>query len=227
MDQYPPIWIILTTYRRLEIALQTIRAIKTNFQYPNLGFLVCDDGTGGNHISRITNEIGTSYSTYVYDSQRRGVGHGMNWGINKVKELGDTLFLMLEDDWECVKPYDPTPAVRLLVNHEDIGMVRLGYMSAGLSGEIIARENKLWLQFAKTNYTYTFSGHASLRHLRLHQNVAMYSEGLSPGTNELDFCAKYNATPHAPAIVWDMEYGHQGPFHHIGDISLADTPVSR
>src|SRR5688572_28971120 len=147
MSNYPPIWCLLTTYRRTSIAIKTIQGIKTNLIYPNIGFVVCDDGSGGNHLSDLVNEIGPSYAIHTYDGNRRGVGHNMNWGLNKIWELGGNLCLMLEDDWFLKNPTNFLPYVELLENSPDIGMIRMGYLSAGLESELISRNNKLWLKF--------------------------------------------------------------------------------
>lgn len=223
MDDYPPIYVLLTTYKRTEIALKTIQGVIQNFQWPNLGWVIVDDGSGGSHLGTLANELGGNYTLFTYDSQRRGVGHGMNWGLHKIWEIGADLALVLEDDWLCEKPFDPGPSVRLLMNHDDIGMVRYGYLSAGLSGEIISAENRLWWKFYQTQYTYTYAGHANLRHRRLHEVVGYYSEGLTPSLGELDYCSKYNNTNKAPSIVWPLDYNHIGPFVHIGGESLADV----
>lgn len=221
----PPIWVLLTTYQRTDIALQTIRGIKKNLQYANIGWVITDDSTGGDHLQRLKDEIGTTYSMVTYDNEKHlGVGHNMNHGLRKIWEMGADLTLVLEDDWLLEKPFDPTNAVNLLMNNADIGMVRWGYLSAGLNADVISRENHLWLKFNANNYQYIYAGHASLRHKRLHQSAGMFTEGLRPGANELDFCGKYNSKPN-PAIVWDMDYGHIGPFAHIGSESLADVPV--
>lgn len=220
-----PLWILLTTYTRTEIAIKTIRGIKENFNYGNIGWVITDDSTGGDHLKKLRDEIGGTYAIEVYDNEKRlGVGHNMNWGLRKIWEMGADLCCVLEDDWLCHQPFDPTSAVNLLMNNSDIGMVKWGYLSAGANADVISREDRLWLKFNQNGYTYVYTGHASLRHKRLHQHVGMFSEGLSPGTSELDFCAKYNAKG-SPAIVWPLDYGHQGPFVHIGDLSLADTPV--
>lgn len=224
MDQVP-IWILLTTYKRTEIAIKTIRGIKENFLWGNIGWIVTDDGTGGDHLSTLVNEIGGSYAVASYDGARKGVGHNMNWGLRKIWEMGAELTLMLEDDWYLDKPFDPTPHVNLLMNNPDAGMIRFGYLSEGLLADVVSKENRLWLKFRQNGYQYIYAGHASLRHKRFHQKVDMFSEGLAPGWNELDFCDKYNKTPHAPSIYWDLTYGNIGPFHHIGSESLADVPV--
>lgn len=218
--EIPPIWILMTTYKRTEIAKRTIQGIKENFIYPNIGWVITDDGTGGDHLQQLKDEIGGSYALYTYDGERRGVGHNMNWGLRKIWEMGADLTMVLEDDWYCHKPYDPTSCVNLLMNHNDIGMVRLGYLSSGIQSEIIAREDRLWLKIQQNGYQYIYAGHASIRHKRLHQSVGMFDEGLAPGANELNFCGRYNHTFGAPSIVWPLEYGNIGPFVHIGSESL-------
>lgn len=222
---YPPVWVLITTYKRLDTAIKTIQGVKENFLWPNLGFFLSDDGTGGDHIQRLRDEIGGTYAIETYDSNRKGVGHGMNVSFRRIWEMGADLVLRLEDDWFCDKPFDPTSCINLLMNNADMGMVRLGYLSYGLQAELISREEVLWWEFKNTGYTYTFAGHAALVHKRFHQHVGMYAEGLRPGDNELDFCARFNAKPHAPKIVWPADYGHIGPFKHIGSNSLADVPV--
>lgn len=221
-DTYPPVWVILTTYTRTETAIKTIQGVKENLLYPNLGWIITDDGTGGDHSSRLREEIGDSYAVHTYDGERRGVGHNMNWALRKTWELGGELNLILEDDWYCHSPYDLEPAVKLLMNHSRVGMVRMGYLSAGVEANLVSSEDRLWWAFKPSEYQYNYAGHASLRHKRLHDVVGMFEEGLRPGANELNFSGRYNQTPNAPLIMWPADYGHVGPFHHIGEVSLAD-----
>lgn len=225
MSDVPPIWILLTTYKRREIALRTIRGVKDNLLWPNIGWVITDDGSGEDHLQVLRDEIGGSYAIETYDGQRRGVGHNMNWGLRRIWEMGADLTLVLEDDWYLEKPLDMTPYVNLLMNNADIGMIRLGYLSYNLLSTIIKQEDKLWLKFLQNGNQYVYAGHASLRHKRLHQAVGMFTEGLAPGANELDFCGRYNhrhSVGAAPDIVWPLEFGWLGPFSHIGSESLAD-----
>ncbi len=226
MTDTPPVYIILTTYKRTEVALKTIRAIKKNLKWSNIGWLISDDGSPPEHMDVLKKEIGGAYSLHTYNSKGKGVGHGMNWGINKVKELGAKLFIMCEDDWELVRPLDFAPYVSLLMEHSSISMIRMGYLSYGITGELFPAIDKLWLKLFNTGFTYTFSGHASLRHLRFHEEYGMYTEGLSPGETELSMCGKVNAKPDGPVIVWPIDdFGATGPFVHIGSVSLADSAV--
>lgn len=222
----PPVYVLLTTYNRTSTALKTIQAIKENLKYDNYGFMISDDGSEDpDHISQLLEEIHGFVPCYLYNGERKGVGHGMNYCMQYLWALGVNHIMMVEDDWLLTKPLYLQAYVNLLSNYPDIGMIRFGYLSAGLSGNLISAENKLWWKFSKNDYQYIYTGHASIRHKRLHDFCGLFSEGLSPGQNELDFCAKYNSTVNAPAIVWDAEYGMFGPFDHIGGTSLADiTP---
>lgn len=220
-----PVWIILTTYQRTETAVRTIQGVKQNLLYPNIGWIITDDGTGGDHLTRLRDEIGGSYTVHTYDGKRKGVGHNMNYALHLTWELGGSLNLVLEDDWYCHQPFDLEPSVRLLMNHPEVGMIRYGYLSAGLQGALVSEEDRLWWVFDLNNYQYIYAGHASLRHRRLHSSVGMFTEGLRPGQNELDFCGRYNLAYKPPRIAWPADYGNIGPFHHIGAVSLADTPV--
>lgn len=233
MSTLPAVYVLITTYHdsrfpRNETALRTIQAVKKNLRYENYGFYISDDGsTDPAHVESLVAEASENKPYYLYNGQRRGVGHGMNYCMRHLFSMGVELVMILEDDWELTRPLDLNPYVNLLMNNDYIGMIRMGYMSAGLSAEMISAEGHLWWKFYRGNYQYTYAGHASLRHRRLHDAVGLFSEPadriLSPGQNELDFCYKYNTALTAPSIVWPAEYGQWGPFAHIGSVSLADV----
>lgn len=224
MSDVPPVWIILTTYKRTELALKVIGALKRNLIWENIGWFIADDGSTDVDIGRMVKAIGQANAVEFYKSDRKGVGHNMNHAMRTIFNYGAELFMMMEDDWELMRPLDLSFYVNLLQNHEDVCMVRLGYLSVGLSGTTEAMDNHLWWRLHKNGYQYVFSGHACLRHKRMVEAYGFYSEGLSPGQNELDYCAKFNSKE-GPDIVWDADFGRTGPFAHIGADSLANiTP---
>ena len=222
MGEIPAVYCLITTYNRLEMCLRTVRGIKENLRWSNLGFVLVDDGSGQEYVDRVVKEIGATNHLWVYQSNHKGVGHNMNVGLQHIFDLGGELVLLLEDDWELTTPLDLTPYVNLLINHEDIGYVRMGYLSVGLRGELISRENLLWFDIERNpNNQYNYVGHAGLRHKRLYDSLGKFSEGLSPGENELDYGSKYNYATSAPKIVWPAEWGVWGKFGHIGGVSLS------
>lgn len=218
---YPPIWILLTTYERTACAVRTVEALKKNMLWPNIGWWISDDGSQPEHVQAIIEAIGPTYDIRWYNSMRRGVGVGMNYSLRQIWNLGD-LVLMMEDDWELNQPLDFTPFVSLLTTHAEIGMIRYGYLSPNLLGYLITAQNELWWRLEPNAETYRFVGHPSLRHRRFHEIYGYYDEGLPPGMTELSMCGKVNQRPEGPAIVFPASCGRWGYFGHIGTDSLAD-----
>lgn len=222
MSDVPAIYILITTYNRVQIASRTIEALKKNFIWQNIGYCIVDDGSPQEELDQLIELAKPANHIWAFRSNHRGVGYNMNMGIQHIFDIGGENILLLEDDWELAHPFDPTPYIQVMQNH-DVGLIRLGYLSDGLRGELVSLENKLWWNLKPHPGTqYTYAGHAGFRHMRLFSRVGGFSEGLAPGMNELDYCAKYDRTPSPPMILWPAEYGCWGPFGHIGSTSLAD-----
>lgn len=215
MTDYPPVIVLIITYRRLDLAIQTIRSVKTFLDYPNVGFHIADDGSGQDYINTLCKEIGGSYSITITDAERGGVGKNMNLGIAGCLSRAD-LWLHLEDDWVLRQPLNLTSCVQLMSEDETIGMVRLGRMAGGITAESIGGANKLWWKLVKGSDTYVFSGNAALRHRRFFDAYGPYIEGLPPGQNELWYCNRFNSL-NGPSIVWPAWLSTGQTFFHIGD----------
>jgi glycosyl transferase family 2 len=223
MDGFPPVYILLTTYKRTETALRTIRNIKEKLIYPNYGWYVNDDGSDQDHVNAIMEEIGVDYHRYFHNSNRQGVGRGMNTCLMDLWAKGVELFIAMEDDWELIQPLDLTPYVKLLMDHEEYGMVRFGYMAANLLLYTISEEGKILYRVEPNEETYRFTGHPSLRHKRFHEHYGYYDEGLTPGMTELSMAGKTNAKSPGPYIVLSGDYNCYGAFAHIGTEALGDV----
>lgn len=215
MDEYPPVIVLLVTYRRLALALETIKSVKERLIYPNIGFHIADDGSGSEYVDRLVNEIGAEYSIEVTDAKRAGVGASMNMGIEAVLNRAD-LWLHLEDDWVLPRPLDLVPCVELLVANVQVGMVRLGRLSGGLRGVTFAGANKLWWEMERNFDSYVFTGNPSLRHRRFRDAYGAYAAGLKPGETELNYCNAFN-THEGPSIVYPAWLTYLDTFQHIGD----------
>lgn len=221
MDQ--EICILLTTYQRTEMALKTIIGIQNYLKYSNLSWYVSDDGSGSDHNKKVLSAIHPSYTVRVFNSARHGVGHGMNYCLRKIFAEITPLVLVMEDDWYLDKPFDIKPYASFLLKDSTAGMVRFGYLSPGIAGDLISAENKLMWKIRPNGYQYRFAGHPSLRHSRFHQIYGYYDEGLSPGQTELSMCGKVNARPNGPGIYFPAECNAWGFWGHIGAESLADV----
>lgn len=216
MESFPPVIALIITYRRLDLAKATIKSVREKVAYPNIGFHIADDGSGPDYIKALCQEIGPSYSVTVTDAKRGGVGRNMNLGIKAVLERGAEFWLHLEDDWILPKPLDLRPCVEMLAENPNIGMVRLGRLSAGIQGETIAGAGRIWWQLRRASDTYVFSGNAALRHRRFWEAYGPYREGLAPGQTELVMCNQFN-TKDGPGIVWPAWLNVFEMFQHIGD----------
>ena len=224
-----PIYIILTTYKRTLEALKTVEAFKKFALYEEGQFkwIISDDGSGDEHITKIVSKINEDSHplhslVYVYNSNRKGVGDGMNHCLKWVKEQGGKLVITLEDDWVLYRQYNFSPLADLLVTHNDVGMIRLGYVSPGISANLISLSNLLWWDVLANGYTYRYTGHPALKHVRLYDYYGYYKEGLPPGQTELYMCGNVNSKA-GPKILIPVYFDTQwGIFHHIGSQSLAD-----
>lgn len=220
MTEWPPVIVVLITYRRLPLALETVYSIKDRLDYPNIGFHVADDGSGyENYIKPLCLAIGSNYEVTVSDSARKGVGANMNAGIASALTRGD-LWLHMEDDWVLVNELDLKPCVKLLEDDPQIGMIRLGRLSPGLQGFSYSGADQMWWRLKPNSDTYVFSGNPSLRHRRFHEAYGEYGEGIAPGETELNYCGKFhrvNASKEGPAIVHPAWLSTYQTFHHIGD----------
>lgn len=220
MTDWPLVVALLITYKRTNLAVRTIEGVQNNLVYPKdrLSWHVADDGSPAEHkdlLLRLCGE-GTSYT----NAERKGVGRSMNLGMQAALQRADYI-LWLEDDWELTQQFDLRPCVQLLEESQDLGMVRLGYISPGISGKLVSGAGRLWWRLQKGE-TYTFTGHASLRHKRFCQVYGAYHEGLTAGETELWYCGKVNGTI-GPDVVVPAFTGEWGAFGHIGGESLKDV----
>ncbi len=226
MADVPAIYIVLTTYRRTELALRTIQGLKQNLLWQNLGWIISDDGSDESDIEKLVQAVSTANHLQVFRNQHKGTGHNMNVALQHVWNIGGNLTLMMEDDWLIEKPMDLTPYVNVLLNHPEHGMIRFGYISEGLSGTLIKEEGRLYWKLTDRAYTYNYVGHPSLRSKTFYNAYGKYTEGLSPGATELAMCGNCNYYP-GPDILIPADSGWYGFFAHIGADSLADVEPNR
>ena len=214
MTEFPPVIVLLITFERTEVALTTIRGIKERIRYPNLGWHIADDGSNGNHIKTLANEIGPEYEISTSNTGGHSVGKSMNEGVARCLERAD-IWLHWEDDWYPNMEIDLLPCVELLQQNEEIGMIRLGRLSTDLHGKTIVGGDRLWWQLDKDKQLWTWVGHAAVRHRRFHDAYGIYPEGLTPGKTELGMQSNVMYKK-GPEIVWPAWLRYD-ICDHIGD----------
>lgn len=210
-----PITIVLQTYKRTAEALRTIAAAREFLRYPDLRWYVVDDGSPKEHIDAVLEAVGGLNG----HSERRGYGANANAAWASADSVSALTF-WLEDDWELRAPLDLYPYAALLMEREDIGMVRLGYLNCGIRADCIAHGSALYWALHREpvdHWQLAFTGHPSLRHRRYRQAYGDYPTGLIPGDTELAYAYQYRSGS-GPAIVWPAAYPPEGLFAHIGTV---------
>lgn len=215
MSEWPLVKVLLITYKRTDLACRTIQGVKQYVKYPSLSWHIADDGSPPEHIAALKQAIGEDVPTT--NAERKGVGRSMNLGMRECL-LHAEFILWLEDDWEICEEFNLEPCVQAMIERTHIGMARLGYLSPGLEAELISAAGHLFWRLKK-GPTYTFTGHASLRHKRFCEAYGPYQEGLAPGETELYMCGTVNNKP-GPDVVVPSWIGEWGVFGHIGGESL-------
>jgi hypothetical protein len=216
-----PIVIIFQTYQRTGYALLTIEAAVKHLRYDGpLLWYVADDGSNEWHPRDVVATLERLGQTIVgFHAVRRGYGGNANVAWEAARQISP-LSLWLEDDWQLSEDLDLWPYAALLMSDPNVGMVRLGYLNPGLRGEIISRQDRLWLDFEREptdGNQYVFTGHPSLRHTRYWEAYGEYPTGLIPGDTELAYAYQYRIGA-GPKVVWPLDYPPGSLFSHIGSI---------
>lgn len=216
-----PIVIILQTYKRTDCALPTIAAACRHLKYSGpLLWYVADDGSPPEHVEAVIGTLNRCEAQIVgVHSERLLYGGNCNKAWAAADRVG-ALTLWLEDDWVLPRDIDLYPYAALLMEREDVGMVRLGYLNTGVRGQTIANGNHIyWLLDREPvdSWQCVFTGHPSLRHTRYHQAYGDYPVIPNPGETELAYAHQYRMGS-GPGIVWPVDWPQWGYFEHIGTV---------
>ena len=127
--QWPRVTVVICTYDRAVEFYKTIRALKRNIAYPNLDFLIADDGSKDDVLDSMVEDLALAFDfeddkpVQVTQTDRKGWGANVNYALSQVET--DYVFF-IEDDHVLLKPLDLRPYVALLGTYHQIGMVRFG-----------------------------------------------------------------------------------------------------
>lgn len=216
-----PIVIVLQTYRRTDVALRTIQAAHRHLRYGgDLLWYVADDGSPAEHYDAVLGALSALGATVAgQHSERRGYGGNCNVAWAAADAIGALTF-WLEDDWELTRDVDLYPYAALLMERDDIGMVRLGYLGHGITAELDSHGGHLyWLinREPVKGSCYAFTGHPSLRHRRYYYAYGDYPVGHPPGETEVIYAHNYRFGD-GPWIAWPAAWPELGYFSHIGTV---------
>jgi hypothetical protein len=184
--------------------------------YPNLSWHVADDGSGQEHQQAIVDAIGNMPWTMTDAAQHGGTGYNRNAGLKAAFDRSPYV-LHIEDDWKLRYRYDLKPAVCVLKNHADVGMIRLGYIEFGHLARSVLHCDLVWWELQKSSgHGFVFAGHPHLLHRRFHDSYGWYQHGLLPGMTEAKFAAKV-VQMGGPKVLYPI-WHFCGFFGHIGTV---------
>lgn len=235
----PLITIVMTTYlpegeeggARLSAIYKTLSSWEYCLVYNgSIDLLVVNDG--------VDERVDHLHKYYIQDwrlgdfqtSQllgRGGVGRSLNDGFKKSFRLSP-LVLYAVDDWSLTQDFDLTPWAQLLMEREDVGMVRLGPPHPGNTGHVEAFTGN-WQGWAMrlAPRGFAFGHRPALYHQRFIQKWGWFDENCSALECERLYnerwCQEQKITAYQDGEYFksDIVYALPHPWQHLASVELS------
>lgn len=220
MNDWPPVWVLLATYKRTESSLRTIHGLLQYLEYPNLHYHICDDGSGEtdddterNHIAVLAEALGPDCTWHDMATPRGqfNLGGNINRGIKDAKQHGVLIYFIVQDDALLTTPLDLRPYAEVLHDCPSTGYIRLNYPVDGLAGEIVSYKTKsfarsflyLRLRASISTSQYVTAFQPALLHYRFIEAYGWYPENVIPGLTETGMCRQHRdgETEDSPQVL--------------------------
>lgn len=235
---FPIITIVITAYfpegvdgnKRRVAARMTLKSWSRYIKYAGwLDLVIVHDGPGNDdgtdNIGKFHREALDIWTYPVTHDRvttmsplgRGGVGRSLNLGFREAFKTSP-LVLYAVDDWALTEPFDLTPWVQLLMERNDVGMVRLGPPHPGTSGVIRAYTDNWqgWaLQLERSGYA--FGHRPALYHKRMIDTYGWFKEDCSAIDCEKDYVDRVNSNSSGPDVVLALPH----PWQHLDSVELA------
>jgi glycosyltransferase involved in cell wall biosynthesis len=216
---------VLLTYNRREYAEATIKSVT-----PKPHLHISDDGSPDGYVralEKVAKQAGApavSYSYTLRDQGRSSYGNSFNLASQLTHNIADYL-VMLEDDWQLLKPLNLVEYVQDLEAVPEIDCIRLGYLSwtQPIGGRLVCGPNHKYLLIDPASpEPHVFAGHPRLERVSYQRAVGPWPEGVDP--NQTEFLVSH--MPRArQGVAWplglDAREGY-GLFAHIGTLRARD-----
>lgn len=230
MSPDTPITIVMTTYfeegergeQRFEAAYKTLVSWRNFLAYKGTIHLhLADDGFPNKQFGLFFIEAAKiwrdrDHKVTFSRQARQGVGASLNTGFRYGFTVSPVV-LYAVDDWSLIDPFDITSWVQLLVEREDVGMVRLGPPHPGLTGRIQAftRDHQSW-GLCLDRQGFAYGQRPALYHQRFYEAYGAFGERMTALRCEQEYMGRIAVTP-GPDIVLALPH----PWRHIDTISLS------
>lgn len=224
MSNLPRLGIVLLTYKRTSLALDTIRSTCENLKYPKelIGWYIADDGSTPEHHEALICELQDRgfllighHNERFRDDNSYNCGKGWNKGLGLCYQFSDYV-LQLEDDWRLENSLDIVPYVELLRDVANVGIVSFRILSIGADVHTVGHDGRIYLKYLR-NTQYAYSGNPLIRHARYTLHYGWFAEDRSPGLIELHQDDLYRLDVVGGPEIWRPAMMDQwGGFHHTG-----------
>lgn len=196
MDQWPNIAVIIPTYNRTSILVDTVDCLQTMAMYPGtLEFYIGVDNDKEGYQA-VADKIWTRNQTlkcHVFDGPRRTglksggyLGANLNMLLNRAIANGHQIFMQMDDDHQLSRALDLSPHVEKLMTDDSIGWIRL--MGVGFHRYCACLQGHYWRVRWDSPELYIPSNRPHLKHKRFHDVFGVYPTGLKLGETEESFC---------------------------------------
>lgn len=238
---WPPVWVLIATYKRTEVSLRAIENNLKFLDYPNLHYHIADDGSGETddgthrwHVGVLAEAIGGDVTWHEMDTPEGqfNTGGNINRGIEIAQQNGCSIYLVICDDDMLVEPWDIRPHVDLLDTHPAVGALRCAHLSEGqgvlIQSFVTERVQKryLWGRIIRDwsinnpweTQTYLAIFDTIIFHQRFFDAYGKMVEHQHPGITECELCKAYNYSPlgeDGPQVMLPLGPNPGSPWKHI------------
>jgi hypothetical protein len=216
--------ILLLTYDRLDYARKTLEALRANLTWTqDLHVHIGDDGSSPEYrqnLLGLAEELWPEHGRTMTNSARSGYGANFNQATQVLHQTCDVV-LVMEDDWELMRPLDLDRYSRAL--GEEVQAIRLGYlgMTQPLRGTIRYIEQvPLLVLDPDSEERHVNAGHPRIEMVSYQRRVGPWTEGLDPGATEFDWCGRAQARMR---VAWPLDIRAPGDlFGHFGTLQARE-----
>lgn len=192
-ESWPLVSVLFITYKRIDLLEETIFAIRKNTRYPNLQFVISDDGSPREIQEKMRL---LPADVYVLPTKNRGLGANINQGMAACE---GKYILMVQDDWRCEGPSAYLlNAVRLMEAQPSVGLVSFSLTLAiadklkALDG-VEERAVLYPLDPAERDYPFLYSDQPHLRRREVNEMMGPYLEDRDMVKCEQDYERRWDA----------------------------------
>lgn len=224
MREFPPVTVMITTYKRHDELMQTISALNQKIIYPRekLKWVIVDDCSGVDYLQflrALPMHFGLDMEV-ISTPANSGIGASMNLGFRNVET---PYCFYSQDDLQPTQPLDLRKSVALMEAQPNIGILR--YRALGSDQLYIYRQHemdlKAWLPFPISGDTsmegkcvyliidkdspslYIYSDNPQLRRMSWFTQYGWHFEGLKLGAQEDSYCHRVKRVMREnPKALW-------------------------